>query len=388
MGKYFLVSKIINLPYSQYKGSGIRLTKELPASVDEVIVGLEHCIGTKKITTFRDSKGKIIERAFDYFDEPLKNRFYKYQTHNSKDESSMVTSFQVREYSLPRKFLKKYLKQIKGKKLALWSAVKVDTYYIKFGKHKKDNIHSMTRILGFGKNEFQTHTIIEFPHIQSNFMGVKRQKTHKKLLQFKVNPDNYKILRNSVVAQNVDMPKKDSFLGFRLLDIEDFKTPFVKYVLAQRGLSDMKIKVGSYIEKIKNGLIASAHFSAWNGVIAFNKLFKQKSKSKLAGSIYHEVEHAWQYYLNARNGCNHDSWGIWIYKHFGNLDLSPGLRAEADKYSEAINNYVTYDKDYPKHFNNLIEVLARKAGEAGKAKYDLEGYELRKAFPAIPEEFL
>ena len=72
MSKYELISKIPGIKYTEYKGNAIRLGTFAPYTVDEVIVGLKDNPNiTKKITTFKDSKGNITERIFDYPDKPL-----------------------------------------------------------------------------------------------------------------------------------------------------------------------------------------------------------------------------------------------------------------------------------------------------------------------------
>ena len=385
MGKYYLISKISSIPYGEYKGSAVRLSKQCPAKVDEVIVGCKEAPAqVKKITTFRNKQGNIIERAFDYSGEPLKNRLYSLVFDKICKSSVALRSSEVKEYSLPRKLLRKFLKRLKGKKIDLWTPVKIETHHIKTAK-RGEKIHSLTRITDIAKGQIPIHTIIEFPHKKSGDVCL----TPKKFLQFRVNPLDNSVFQDSFVVQNVKIPQNDSYLGFRILGIEASKVPLTKRFINQRGLADMNVKAGvcSYKEK-KDGHTISARFAPWNGVIEYNKLFRHKSKAALVDTARHEVEHAWQYYLNARNGCGTDPWEISIYKKFGDICKSPRLRAEADKYSEAIGNYVSVEKDPEKYFNSLIEVLARKAGIIAKTKYNIEGFGIRDSFPNIPRELL
>lgn len=385
MGKYYLISKISNISYSKYKGSAIRLSKQCPAAVDEVILGLKDNSNVKKkITTFKDKDGNIFERAFDYSGEPLKNRQYKSILNKTDKNSDCFCSSQIKEFSLPRKFLRKFLNHLKGKKLDFWTPVKIETHHIKQSAKTNEIIHSMTRITDIAKGQIPTHTIVEFPHKKIS----DNKFTAKKYLQYKVNPQDYTVIGDSFLSENVKIPQKDNYLGFRVLDIDDFQRPVTRRFIKERGLADMNIKVRACHYKEKKGQIIAARFTPWNGAVEYNKIFRHKSKSALVDTARHEVEHAWQYYLNARNGCYLGDWEISMYKKFGDIYTSPHLREEANLYSESIGSYVSSEKNPKKYFDLLIEVLARKAGNKEKVKYDNEGTEIRTAFPNIPNELL
>ena len=107
--QFYLISKIEGKKFVKYKGDAVRITSNiLPYSVDEVVIGVKGQIGKeRKITTFRDSKGNIIERIFDYFNKPLTNRVYKEQEHVIGEEE-IVKAKTVREYSISKPVLKIY----------------------------------------------------------------------------------------------------------------------------------------------------------------------------------------------------------------------------------------------------------------------------------------
>ena len=70
-----LVSKTIGTSFQKYKGDALRLSTQTPATVGEVVLALKkHPDLQRKVTTFRDSNGSIIERSFDYFDKPYRNQ--------------------------------------------------------------------------------------------------------------------------------------------------------------------------------------------------------------------------------------------------------------------------------------------------------------------------
>lgn len=132
----------------------------------------------------------------------------------------------------------------------------------------------------------------------------------------------------------------------------------------------------------------SAFFSWVDGSINFNKHYNFKSKSQLINIIRHEVEHAWQGYLDARNnkGTRTDL-GQLIYEKFGGI-REKHLKKEAQTYTVSIDNYVRYDEDFDRYKKNYIEIMAERAGVSIQKQYDNEGMPIRKAFPYVPIELL
>ena len=106
--EYYLISKNIGQSFVKYKGNAMRLSTKLPYYVDEVLVGVKGQIGKeRKITTFKDSDGNIIERIFDYFDKPLRNQIHKQQTF-TKGEDLYITTNSINEYTLKRSIINIY----------------------------------------------------------------------------------------------------------------------------------------------------------------------------------------------------------------------------------------------------------------------------------------
>ena len=138
-------------------------------------------------------------------------------------------------------------------------------------------------------------------------------------------------------------------------------------------------------EEDEKGLIAV--YLDYNGSINYNKFYKFKSKSKLAGTTGHEVEHAWQYYLRARYTGGDTPRTQEIAKKFGKVKTKQQQK-EAEEYTHSINNYVPFTQNFKLYKKNLIEILANKQGKQAQKQYDKEGQEIRKAFPHIPPEML
>ena len=107
--EYYLISKNIGQKYHKYiKSKTLKLSKVTPYTVDEVIVGVKGQIGNeRKITTFRDSKGNTIEKAFDYYGQPYRNRLYS-MVNSDINDFEIVESRNVKEYILDRKLLNTY----------------------------------------------------------------------------------------------------------------------------------------------------------------------------------------------------------------------------------------------------------------------------------------
>ena len=77
---FYLISKETGILFSNYKKKAMLLSDEIPHSVDEIVVWK---VGTKKkrrVTTFRNANGGLVERIYDYPQKPLKNIVY---THNN-----------------------------------------------------------------------------------------------------------------------------------------------------------------------------------------------------------------------------------------------------------------------------------------------------------------
>ena len=100
--EFYLLSKTTGQKYNKlHRAQTLKLTKATPHSVDEVILGVKGQIGKeRKITTFRDAEGNIVERAFEYYDKPyIKNRVYT-STNSDISDWETVTSKNIKEYTL------------------------------------------------------------------------------------------------------------------------------------------------------------------------------------------------------------------------------------------------------------------------------------------------
>lgn len=386
--KYYLISKNYGQSFIKYKGNVIRLSRQLPYTVDEVVVGVKGKIGQeKRIMTFKDSQGNILERVFDYFNKPLKNQIYTRQDF-TKGEDLFITSTTVKEYTLDRAALSIYkthkeeLERLNIPTL-LWNKTKIENNHLCENLNSEEKIFSRTSITNIKQPTKQIHTFIEFPHIKNG----KRQTNNKTILQFRVD-SNKKQATEVITEHNAQMPKQDSFLAFRALDFSEIKEAISNYFIKQRGLSKMNIEVepeyqpkGDPIDRL------IAEFNPGNGFIHFNRYHKFQSKPQLVSTSRHEVEHAWQYYLYARNTGGRFDWEMEIAKRFGEI-RNKKLKKEAEKYTKSIDNYVSYLEDYEKYKKNYIEIKANYEGLQARNKYEKEAKEIRKAFPFIPKEML
>ena len=185
---YYLISKITNLPYHKYDSDALRLINQSAMSVDEVVVGLKNNKNIKRrITTFRDSNGNIIERVFNYSDKPFKNRVYK-RFYNVIGNDEFVTSVHVKEYTLPRAMKETHLQSVLSgyKRTLFWTPIKF------FTNHLSENIYTGEKILtqvmqkNLLKPKNEIHRFTEFPHIVRG----KISDTVKKILEFRVNTFN------------------------------------------------------------------------------------------------------------------------------------------------------------------------------------------------------
>lgn len=384
---YYLISKIDKLPYWQYNGDALRLINQTARKVDEVIVGSKNDPQIKrKITTFYNSDGEIIERVLDFSDKPYRNRLYL-KRDNLIGQDEYVTSTHVKEYTLPRSLKQAHLDTVEAghPRTLFWSPVKF------FTNHLSENIDNGTKILtqvlrtNLLKPQKETHTFIEFPHIISG----KIKSNPKKILKFTVNTLNgHKVNPKNIFEQGAKFPQNDSFLGIRALDIEDSKTAFAQKFLDEKGLKNKRIKINpDYIPTDDREELAKALFDPNEGSINFVHGHKYTSKSEVCATSRHETEHGWQFYLHARNTKGGTTpWEEKIYNLFG--DLPKSQRKEAQSYTDSIKSYVTIAENREQYRQNYIEKLANEQGTKARILYNHERAEIQKEFPHIPQELL
>ena len=380
--KYFLISKTLNTPFQKYKGNAARLTSNIPYTVDEIIVGIKGQKACRKITTFKDSQGKLIERAFDYKGKAYKNRTYQHKDYIIGEEE-FVNSTIIKEYSLPRcimsvyKSFKDQFQQL-GIKTTLWNKNKVQTNYVAENINNGNKILSKVEVKAKPNQNFETHTFTEYPEIINN----KLTKSENKFLSFKVDKSNNQYIEGSEKHKNVDFPQNDKYLGFRALEINDMKEPITRHFISKRGLDNSDFNINT-------NYIGDEHLKAFylNGMICFNKLFKMNSKDKLVSTSRHEVEHGWQHFLDARNTGGIDYFYKYIAIKYGPI-RNTKLQKEADKCTTSIKNYVPYTVNYKAYKRNYIEIMADKRGKEARNEYSKQGNTIRNNFKHIPEEML
>ena len=124
-----------------------------------------------------------------------------------------------------------------------------------------------------------------------------------------------------------------------------------------------------------------------NGKILFNKLYPFKSKAQFVSTSRHEVEHGWQFFLDARNGGKRGEYMEHLGCLFGPIE-NRKLKKEANNYTKSLDTYVSCEVDYKRYRKNYIEIKANKAGSEAKKEYINQGQEIRKEFKHIPKEFL
>lgn len=383
---FYAISKTTQ-NFSDYLGGTIRLSSQIPHSVKEVIIQNKKGKVRGKITTFLDKEGNVIEKAFNIKDKPLKNRIYTSQkNHIGSDE--VVISTQIKEYTLKRNLIDIYRKHIKdfikwNVQTSLWEQEKIQT------NHVATNSALGIKYLTISKIQNLKNISKQFLHSFTQYKPIIKNKINKdssiKHIEYIVN-DKFKALKKSIKTTNMKSPKFDSFLGFRALSLEDFKIPITERFLSDRGIKHLGYKI------LPNYMPTDGKEITWkglfcNGYIKFRRTWVPKSKADFASTSRHEVEHGWQYYLDARNGQDRGDNMLAIGEKYGKLK-DPKLQYEADKYTESIDNYIPAEKDYNGYRQNYIEIKAFDAGARAEEKYKKEGEILKDELKHIPPELL
>ena len=394
--KYFLITKYSGKSFAQYKGTARSISETIPKTVDEVWVGVvKHPEKIRKITTFRDEKGNIIERAFDYSDNKLRNRIYSRQSINiSEDE--FVNSVSVTDYFINKRMIPYYekilddYKDTQPLKSILWNIKEIVTNHTSINKKTGEKILSQTRIDNFEMPTKQRHTFIEFPSV----INKKIQNSKKKILSFLVNAYKNQVIQGSELKIGTRYPKNDTYLAYRALSINDAKAPLTRKFIKEKKLDNDLIEINpDYYPKNKDELLYDADFDPEDGSINFNRFSKLSSKARVAEIARHESEHAWQYFLHSRYAEPTTEWETFVSENFSKIK-SKKLLQEAKRYTKSIKGYVALTKDLEeagniqKYRSNYIEKKASKAGAKIKKEYNRQGKVIRNNFKHIPKEYL
>ena len=394
--KYFLIANICNKSYVKYQGSARSISEEIPRYYDEVWIGVrKHPEKTRKITTFKDKNGNIIERAFDYSDGKLRNRLYSRESRNI-DRNEHVVSVTIKDFSINKRVIPYYeelledFQETKPLKTLLWNLKETITNHTSINKKTGEKIISQVKIDKLDTPTKQRHTFTEFPHILND----RIQKGKKKFLSFFVNGYTDKVKTDSVVKQGVRFPESDTYLAYRALTIDDSKEPLTRRYIKEKKLQNTLIEINTdYYPKNEDDKLYAADFTPDNGSINFNRLFKPYSKARVARMARHEVEHGWQYFLRSRVAPPTTEWEEFISTTFGAIK-SKKLFREAKRYTKSIKNYVALTKELEEagkvqeYKDNYIEIKARKTGQKARTDYDKQGKSIRNSFKHIPHDFL
>lgn len=383
---FYVISKTTQ-NFSDYLSGTIRLSNQIPQTVKEVLIANKKGKVRGKITTFLDKEGNVIEKAFNIKDKPLKNRIYTSQkNHIGTDE--VVTSTQIKEYTLNRKLIDIYRKHMNrfinlDTRTYFWEQESIQT------NHMANNTALGIKNLTISRIQNLKNIPLQFLHSFTQYKPIVNNKISKnspiKYIEYIVN-DKFIALKSSIHTINMKRPKFDSFLGFRALSLEDFKIPITERFLRDRGIKHLGYKI------LPNYMPTDGKEITWkglfcNGYIKFRRTWVPKSKADFVSTSRHEVEHGWQYYLDARNGKDRGENMLAIGEKYGKLK-DPKLQYEADKYTESIDNYIPAEKDYNGYRQNYIEVKAFDAGARAEEKYKKEGKILQEELKHIPPELL
>ena len=383
---FYVISKTTQ-NFSDYLNGTIRLSNQIPQTVKEVLIANKKGKVRGKITTFLDKEGNVIEKAFNIKDKPLKNRIYTSQkNHIGTDE--VVTSTQIKEYTLNRKLIDIYRKHMNrfinlDTRTYFWEQESIQT------NHMANNTALGIKNLTISRIQNLKNIPLQFLHSFTQYKPIVNNKISKnspiKYIEYIVN-DKFIALKSSIHTINMKRPKFDSFLGFRALSLEDFKIPITERFLRDRGIKHLGYKI------VPNYMPTDGKQITWkglfcNGYIKFRRTWVPKSKADFVSTSRHEVEHGWQYYLDARNGKDRGENMLAIGEKYGKLK-DPKLQYEADKYTESIDNYIPAEKDYNGYRQNYIEVKAFDAGARAEEKYKKEGKILKEELKHIPPELL
>ena len=213
---FYVISKTTQ-NFSDYLSGTIRLSNQIPQTVKEVLIANKKGKVRGKITTFLDKEGNVIEKAFNIKDKPLKNRIYTSQkNHIGTDE--VVTSTQIKEYTLNRKLIDIYRKHMNrfinlDTRTYFWEQESIQT------NHMANNTALGIKNLTISRIQNLKNIPLQFLHSFTQYKPIVNNKISKnspiKYIEYIVN-DKFIALKSSIHTINMKRPKFDSFLGLEL----------------------------------------------------------------------------------------------------------------------------------------------------------------------------
>lgn len=382
-----LLPKTPIIKYTQYKGGALRLSKFAPYTVEEVAVEINgQKDNVRKITTFRDSKGNITERVFDYPGRPIWNRLYNSEENDIGIYES-VKSTTKQDYELNRSVVKLYKDVVslpKANRFMFWNHKSTTVDHAAYNLDKDELILTQVKVKNKSNSSQQTHSFVQYPRIRSG----KKTPEASKQLKFTVRGDKSVIEKTIKASDKRIIPDNDSYLGYRALTFEDAKIPFVRRYLSERNMADKGVGVEpQFNPRNYSDESFSAIFDAEDGFVKFNKDHDFVTKGRLAKTSKHEVEHSWQFFLQALLNGGGTPWQTEMAQKFDKIKNKRTLK-EAKNYDRSINTYVHYYEDAARYRRNYIEIKAREAGADAQENYDFEGQSIRRSFKHIPSKFL
>lgn len=411
---YRLISKTTGIKLAEYKKNTLNLIPfdNYPApekiTVDEVVVQSTKNPQIKKtITTFRDYSGNIKERITDNTTpgSKLRNRLYKKDCCNMRDEDKFFTKRVVQEYTIPKNRINDYKQRLNIADSAqlkdiYWNQESSTTNILEINHEKLQKL--LTTIKTVFTDKKNIHSIKESAPIKAvnGKMKIAKNAQTKFLEIVTSQKANGEITIESIKKSPLvsDTIYNDEYLPFRLYEATDVRKPITKYFIKKNNLEDFGIEV------IPNRNIkgtGKADFNYLYGNISFSndKFIKERSlKSDFVTDAAHEVEHARQHSLIGRlleeqsfNGSYHQR----CFEKKGRIQDKNSF-FEAKAYLDDLSltqhfdftNPVVFQKYSDIYFNSVLEKGARKAGEIAKEDYIAQGQDFAQEFSHIPPKWM
>lgn len=347
---YRLLSKSLNIPTSNN------------GTMDIVEIASEFGKGHTTITSFKDEKGKLVQRTIDKIGS-------KGHIHTFSEFEGNVTT-QRRKISTT---------SVNGK---LTQKTVTRNVYSPDKGGKLDREH-----LTINYSPDKTTNEVQYiesraPHGVHNY--IKTTASRNSVGEY----THTAIESNTLPQAELDKYAQTPYVFSKNYSKEDFLKAVTPYAKEKQNVSDLGIKVVN--EKLEENTLGISH-TGQNKIGV--DLEKQEDKARLINTINHELRHQYQWKLVSkydterlqqkffRLGGNKDCDGVFktILKSLGIIKVKPvskvvsTLSDEDMRLAETFkNNYLNYvesSKNYNDYFYQPIEVDARNAGAKAAAEY-------------------
>ena len=330
----------------------------------------------REILSFYDSEGRIVALYHSGRKCPQRMKTFEYG-YNKKNRD-------VAEYDAHTRTVKTTQYFDEGK---TWKPIQEEEQYLYYMYDIRTPDNRAARKLHISKNVYDYKTkepVIHATLTEYPLNIARKDRDPKKTYGMDiVLRDNRPEVIGYSKDNNVEIPKDDKFLPYRMLLGENKQLSLTQYYIDQKGLAPVGISVRFAPDEVAKNICGE--FNSNTGEILFREVSKVEHPVLTAS---HEVEHAYQYSLIGRARHNQTDYETRCREILG-TELSFMEMKDSAQYYKGKIKYprLNPDEDLSKnkdYMNNELEVGAFKAEKKALKEYNEGREKILDVFKCIP----